>query len=117
MFIGSSPFALLSMIHTMASGGGRKLHKKMETVVNSDLSHSQASPASEDAYPAHPQGIHPAQTSCTAVAQHAAGPLQTIIIQPLQTTLVPHPAVVKPAPVSIQPAPPIGESKTALTTL
>lgn len=44
----------------------------------------------------------------TAVAQHAAGPLQTIIIQPLQTTLVPHPAVVKPAPVSIQPAPPIG---------
>uniref|UniRef100_A0A8C7JB17 Activating transcription factor 6 n=1 Tax=Oncorhynchus kisutch TaxID=8019 RepID=A0A8C7JB17_ONCKI len=44
----------------------------------------------------------------TAVPQHAAGPLQTIIIQPLQTTLVPHPAVVKPAPVSIQPAPPIG---------
>uniref|UniRef100_A0A8C7PTH0 Activating transcription factor 6 n=1 Tax=Oncorhynchus mykiss TaxID=8022 RepID=A0A8C7PTH0_ONCMY len=43
-----------------------------------------------------------------AVPQHAAGPLQTIIIQPLQTTLVPHPAVVKPAPVSIQPAPPIG---------
>uniref|UniRef100_A0AAZ3P3X8 BZIP domain-containing protein n=1 Tax=Oncorhynchus tshawytscha TaxID=74940 RepID=A0AAZ3P3X8_ONCTS len=44
----------------------------------------------------------------TAVPQHAAGPLQTVIIQHLQTTLVPHPAVVKPAPVSIQPAPPIG---------
>ncbi|KAI3368817.1 hypothetical protein L3Q82_025805, partial [Scortum barcoo] len=36
---------------------------------------------------------------------HAAAPLQakTIIIQPLQTTMLP---VVKPAPVSIQPAPP-----------
>lgn len=38
---------------------------------------------------------------------HAAAPLQakTIIIQPLQTTVLP---VVKPAPVSIQPAPPPG---------
>lgn len=39
---------------------------------------------------------------------HAAAPLQakTIIIQPLQTTVMP---VVKPAPVSIQPAPPPGQ--------
>lgn len=39
---------------------------------------------------------------------HAAAPLQakTIIIQPLQTTVLP---VVKPAPVSIQPAPPPGQ--------
>ncbi|XP_036970939.1 cyclic AMP-dependent transcription factor ATF-6 alpha isoform X2 [Acanthopagrus latus] len=38
---------------------------------------------------------------------HAAAPLQTktIIIQPLQTTMLP---VVKPTPVSIQPAPPPG---------
>uniref|UniRef100_A0A667Y078 Activating transcription factor 6 n=1 Tax=Myripristis murdjan TaxID=586833 RepID=A0A667Y078_9TELE len=38
---------------------------------------------------------------------HAAAPLQakTIIIQPLQATVMP---VVKPAPVSIQPAPPPG---------
>lgn len=38
---------------------------------------------------------------------HAAAPLQakTIIIQPLQTTVLP---VVKPAPVCIQPAPPAG---------
>ncbi|XP_033821221.1 cyclic AMP-dependent transcription factor ATF-6 alpha [Periophthalmus magnuspinnatus] len=38
---------------------------------------------------------------------HAAAPLQakTIIIQPLQTTVLP---VVKPTPVSIQPAPPPG---------
>ncbi|XP_068174790.1 cyclic AMP-dependent transcription factor ATF-6 alpha [Antennarius striatus] len=38
---------------------------------------------------------------------HAAAPLQakTIIIHPLQTTVLP---VVKPAPVNIQPAPPIG---------
>ncbi len=40
---------------------------------------------------------------------HAAAPLQakTIIIQPLQTTVLP---AVKPAPVSIQPAPPPGQS-------
>ncbi|XP_053178010.1 cyclic AMP-dependent transcription factor ATF-6 alpha [Scomber japonicus] len=38
---------------------------------------------------------------------HAAAPLQTktIIIQPLQTTVLP---VVKPAPINIQPAPPPG---------
>lgn len=40
---------------------------------------------------------------------HAAAPLQTktIIIQPLQTTVLP---VVKPAPINIQPAPPPGQS-------
>lgn len=40
---------------------------------------------------------------------HAAAPLQakTIIIHPLQTTVLP---VVKPAPVSIQPAPPPGQN-------
>lgn len=40
---------------------------------------------------------------------HAPAPLQakTIIIQPLQTTVLP---VVKPAPVNIQPAPPPGQS-------
>lgn len=40
---------------------------------------------------------------------HAAAPLQTktIIIQPLQTTVLP---VIKHAPINIQPAPPPGQS-------
>lgn len=39
---------------------------------------------------------------------HAQAPIQakTIIIQPLQTTVLP---VVKPAPINIQPAPPTGQ--------
>ncbi len=46
---------------------------------------------------------------------HAAAPLQakTIIIQPLQTTVLP---VVKPAPVNIQPAPPAGQNSHCTTS-
>lgn len=46
---------------------------------------------------------------------HAPAPLQAkaIIIQPLQTTVLP---VVKPAPISIQPAPPAGQSSHCSTT-
>lgn len=40
------------------------------------------------------------------ITQTAALPTKTIIIQPVQATIVP---VVKPAPVTIQPAPPAGQ--------
>lgn len=45
---------------------------------------------------------------------HAPAPLQAkaIIIQPLQTTVLP---VVKPAPINIQPAPPPGQSSHCST--
>nr|XP_020462760.1 cyclic AMP-dependent transcription factor ATF-6 alpha [Monopterus albus] len=51
--------------------------------------------------------IQPKSLITAVPLAHAAAPLQakTIIIQPLQTTVLP---VVKPAPVSIQPAPPPG---------
>ncbi|KAM4629599.1 cyclic AMP-dependent transcription factor ATF-6 alpha isoform 1-T1 [Polymixia lowei] len=51
--------------------------------------------------------IQPKPVITAVPLAHAAAPLQTktIIIQPLQTTVLP---VVKPAPVSIQPAPPPG---------
>ncbi|XP_029988690.1 cyclic AMP-dependent transcription factor ATF-6 alpha [Sphaeramia orbicularis] len=51
--------------------------------------------------------IQPKPVITAVPLAHTAAPLQakTIIIQPLQTTVLP---VVKPAPVSIQPAPPGG---------
>lgn len=51
--------------------------------------------------------IQPKPVITAVPLAHATAPLQakTIIIQPLQTTVLP---VVKPAPVSIQPAPPTG---------
>lgn len=51
--------------------------------------------------------IQPKPVITAVPLAHAAAPLQTktIIIQPLQATVLP---VVKPAPVSIQPAPPTG---------
>lgn len=51
--------------------------------------------------------IQPKPVITAVPLAHAAAPLQakTIIIQPLQTTVLP---IVKPAPVSIQPAPPAG---------
>lgn len=54
--------------------------------------------------------IQPKPLITTVPIGHAAAPLQTktIIIQPLQTTVLP---VVKPSPVTIQPAPPTGEKK------
>ncbi|XDV41626.1 hypothetical protein PO909_010447 [Leuciscus waleckii] len=52
--------------------------------------------------------IQPKPLITTMPIAHAAAPLQTktIIIQPLQTTVLP---VVKPPPVTIQPAPPTGQ--------
>uniref|UniRef100_A0A672QBR8 Cyclic AMP-dependent transcription factor ATF-6 alpha-like n=1 Tax=Sinocyclocheilus grahami TaxID=75366 RepID=A0A672QBR8_SINGR len=52
--------------------------------------------------------IQPKPLITTVPISHAAAPLQTktIIIQPLQTTVLP---VVKPPPVTIQPAPPTGQ--------
>uniref|UniRef100_A0A673K5G2 Cyclic AMP-dependent transcription factor ATF-6 alpha-like n=1 Tax=Sinocyclocheilus rhinocerous TaxID=307959 RepID=A0A673K5G2_9TELE len=52
--------------------------------------------------------IQPKPLITTVPISHAAAPLQTktIIIQPLQTTVLP---VVKPSPVTIQPAPPTGQ--------
>lgn len=51
--------------------------------------------------------IQPKPVLTAVPLAHASAPLQakTIIIQPLQTTVLP---VVKPAPVNIQPAPPTG---------
>lgn len=51
--------------------------------------------------------IQPKPVIAAVPLAHAAAPLQTktIIIQPLQTTVLP---VVKPAPINIQPAPPPG---------
>ncbi|XP_010728529.3 cyclic AMP-dependent transcription factor ATF-6 alpha [Larimichthys crocea] len=51
--------------------------------------------------------IQPKPVITAVPLAHAAAPLQakTIIIQPLQTTVLP---MVKPAPVNIQPAPPPG---------
>lgn len=51
--------------------------------------------------------IQPKPLITAVPISHAAAPLQTktIIIQPLQTTVLP---VVKPPPVTIQPAPPTG---------
>lgn len=53
--------------------------------------------------------IQPKPVITAVPLAHAPAPLQakTIIIQPLQTTVLP---VVKPAPVNIQPAPPPGQS-------
>lgn len=55
--------------------------------------------------------IQPKPLITTMPMAHAAAPLQTktIIIQPLQTTVLP---VVKPSPVTIQPAPPTGEKNS-----
>ncbi|XP_043075235.1 cyclic AMP-dependent transcription factor ATF-6 alpha isoform X2 [Puntigrus tetrazona] len=52
--------------------------------------------------------IQPKPLITAVPMSHAAAPLQTktIIIQPLQTTVLP---VVKPPPVTIQPAPPAGQ--------
>uniref|UniRef100_A0A672P2Q8 Cyclic AMP-dependent transcription factor ATF-6 alpha-like n=1 Tax=Sinocyclocheilus grahami TaxID=75366 RepID=A0A672P2Q8_SINGR len=52
--------------------------------------------------------IQPKPLITAVPISHAAAPLQTktIIIQPLQTTVLP---VVKPPPVTIQPAPPTGQ--------
>nr|AKZ87017.1 activating transcription factor 6 protein [Ctenopharyngodon idella] len=52
--------------------------------------------------------IQPKPLITTVPITHATAPLQTktIIIQPLQTTVLP---VVKPSPVTIQPAPPTGQ--------
>ncbi|XP_058611790.1 cyclic AMP-dependent transcription factor ATF-6 alpha isoform X2 [Onychostoma macrolepis] len=52
--------------------------------------------------------IQPKPLITAVPISHAAAPLQTktIIIQPLQTTVLP---VVKPSPVTIQPAPPTGQ--------
>lgn len=52
--------------------------------------------------------IQPKPLIAAVPLARAAAPLQakTIIIQPVQTTVLP---IVKPAPISIQPAPPTGQ--------
>uniref|UniRef100_A0A6Q2XF84 BZIP domain-containing protein n=1 Tax=Esox lucius TaxID=8010 RepID=A0A6Q2XF84_ESOLU len=54
--------------------------------------------------------IQPRPVLTTVPLAQTTTPLQTktLIIQPLQTAMLPHSTVVKQAPVSIQPAPPIG---------
>lgn len=67
----------------------------------------QAQPAKRPIQSAPKISIQPKPLITAVPLAHAAAPLQakTIIIQPLQTTMLP---VVKPVPVSIQPAPPAG---------
>ncbi|KAL1022885.1 hypothetical protein UPYG_G00033720 [Umbra pygmaea] len=54
--------------------------------------------------------IQPRPVLTTVPLAHTTAPLQTktIIIQPMNPALLPHSAVVKAAPICIQPAPPIG---------
>ncbi|XP_051511687.1 cyclic AMP-dependent transcription factor ATF-6 alpha-like [Myxocyprinus asiaticus] len=68
---------------------------------------TEAKPVHLSKRPIHMASIQPKPFITAVPISHAAAPLQakTIIIQPLQTTVLP---VVKPPHVTIQPAPPAG---------
>lgn len=71
------------------------------------LTAKPAQPAKRPIHLSPTVSIQPKPVITTVPIPQVTAPLQakTIIIQPLQTTLLP---VVKPPPVTIQPAPPTG---------
>ncbi|XP_070764754.1 cyclic AMP-dependent transcription factor ATF-6 alpha [Enoplosus armatus] len=106
-----SPLSQLSPVSVCSESSGYSVTsppaKKAPKRTSQTTRAKQAQPIKRPIQIGPKVSIQPKPLITAVPLAHAAAPLQakTIIIQPLQTTVLP---VVKPAPVNIQPAPPPG---------